>query len=132
MANPLALIGTLLEVAEDELGRTAQELARAIEVVGDDEVPAGYTAEFQAAASCPDPEERAAMLGAWVVCRQPFPRRNREIGYGFMRRLLAEADIPWPWPYEDPEVEAMLGRLESGAVGVPKFADWVRLRAATV
>ncbi|HEU5252317.1 MAG TPA: hypothetical protein VFU16_03195 [Solirubrobacterales bacterium] len=131
MANPLALIGVLLEVAEDELDGTAEELAKGIEVVGDDEVPPGYAADFEAAASCPDPEERAAMLGAWVICHQPFPRRNLEIGHGFMRRLLAEAEIPWPWPYDDPEVEAMLRRLEAGEIDVAKFADWARLRAAT-
>jgi hypothetical protein len=131
MADQLALIGDLLQLAETEIDGSAEELARAISVVGDDEMPADYAADFEAAASCADRLERAVMCGAWVIWHQPFPKRNREIGYKLMRLLLAEAQIPWPRPHENPEIERMLDKLEAREISVAKFVDWARLRVAT-
>jgi hypothetical protein len=77
-----------------------------------------------------DPAVEAAVYGALIICDQPFPENNREIGYEVMRQMLEEAGLPWPRP-DAAEIEAMLEALEAGRISVAEFADWVRLRVAT-
>lgn len=82
--------------------------------------------------SCPNPDEEAALRGAWIIRSRPFPGNNREIGYKVMRRMLEEAGCPWPRPYEDaPAIEAMMKALEAGSISEAKFVDWVCVRVAT-
>jgi len=112
--------GDLLVIAQDELGILAEVLLRKIQMGGLDQ---HYELR---------PVEAAAMAGAWIVRQQPFPDRNLEIGYRFMRLLLKETGAPWPRPEEDADrIRGMLRLLETGRISEARFAEWVCLRVAT-
>jgi len=112
--------GDLLVIAQDELGILAEVLLWKIQLIGLDQ-------NFELG-----PVEAAVMSGAWIVRQQPFPERNLEIGYRFMRLLLKEAGAPWPRPEEDADrIAGMLRLLETGRISEARFAEWVCLRVAT-
>jgi hypothetical protein len=120
MQRRLKLRGDLFVIAQSELGTLAEVLLRKIKLVG-------FDRNFELA-----PVEAAAMAGAWIVRQQPFPDRNLEIGYRFMRLLLKEAGAPWPRPEEDAErIRGMLRLLETGRISEARFGEWVCLRVAT-
>lgn len=111
--------GDLFVIAEDELGTPAERLLLEVRLDGME----GHEGLA--------PVEAAAMSGAWIICRKPFPDRNLEIGYRYMRLMLNEAKVPWPRPVEDAErIRAMLRLLESGAISEARFGEWVGLRVA--
>ncbi|HET7589248.1 MAG TPA: hypothetical protein VFK14_03540 [Solirubrobacterales bacterium] len=120
MQRQVELRGDLFVIAEDELGTLAEQLLREVRLdgfeVGDDLTLV----------------EAAALSGAWIIRHKPFPGRNREIGYRFMRLMLREARAPWPRPEEDADpITSMLRSLEAGLISEARFAEWVCLRVAT-
>jgi hypothetical protein len=120
MQRRAKLRGDLLMLAQDELGTPAEVLLRKTQLIGvedNDEL---------------EPVAAAAMSGAWVVRQRPFPRRNLEIGYRFMRLLLKEAGAPWPRPEEDADrIATMLRLLETEMISDARFGEWVGVRVAT-
>jgi hypothetical protein len=120
MQRLVKLRGDLLVIAQSELGIPAEVLLRKTQLVGLDQ-------NFDLR-----PVEAAAMAGAWIVRQQPFPERNLEIGYRFMRLLLKEAGATWPRPEEDADrIRGMLRLLETGRISEARFGEWVCLRVTT-
>jgi hypothetical protein len=127
MTSFVELIGDLLDLAEKKLGERAEWLLQTVSLSGLESMLAGLEAgEVQLSRV-----EQAAVCGAWVIRHQPFPKYNREIGYGFMRLLLKQAGVPWPRAQEDAQrIDARLQALEAGVTSEAKFVDWVCLRVA--
>ena len=120
MQRQVELRGDLLVVAQAELGIPTERLLREIRLDGIEEN------------DDLGPAEAIAMSTAWIVRHKPFPRRNLEIGYRFMRLMLKEAKVLWPRPEEEADrIERMLRLLEAGAISEEQFAEWVCLRVAT-
>jgi hypothetical protein len=121
MASTVELLSEVFVVAAEELNTSVEGLLwmaplAALEEVADDLGAA----------------EEAAFFGGWIIRHQPFPRRNRQIGYRCMRLMLKRAGVPWPRPRQDrKQIEAMIRRLEAGLISEAKFVDWVCLRVAT-
>jgi hypothetical protein len=112
--------GDLFVIAATELGISAERLLREIRLDGLEE------------SDGLGPVEAAACRGAWIILHQPFPRRNLEIGYRYMRLMLREAPARWPRPEEDADrIERMLRLLEAKLISEARFAEWVCLRVAT-
>jgi hypothetical protein len=125
----LALLGDLLLIAEEKLEVPAEQLLRTVPVLGGDSALATPFIAFEGVDPPPSPVEQAAMYGAWIACIRPFPELNREIGYRFMCTMLEEAEKPWPQlPDSVYAVEAMFEDLETEAITMVEFVDWVRLR----
>jgi hypothetical protein len=120
MQRRVKLCGDLFPIAEDELGTPAERLLREVRLDGiekSDDLP---------------PAEAAAGCGAWIIGRKPFPERNLEIGYRYMRLRLSEAGVSWPRPVEDAaRIRTMLRLLEAGSISEARFVEWVCLRVAT-
>ena len=120
MQRQLEERGDLLLIAEDELGTAVERLLREIRLDG-----LGQSEHL-------GPVAAAATSGAWIIRHKPFPRRNLEIGYRYMRLMLKEAKAPWPRPEEDADrIVTMLRALEAGSISEARFAEWVCLRVAT-
>lgn len=120
MPRRLRSCGDLFVIAEDELGTPAERLLPEVRLDGIEKF--GELA----------PVESAAMSGAWIICRKPFPGRNLEIGYRYMRLMLKEAEVLWPRPAEDAvRIRTMLRLLEAGLISEARFGEWVCLRVAT-
>ena len=120
MQDRVRLRGDLFVIAEDELGTPAERLLGEVRLDG-----IGMSGDLT-------PAEAAGMSGAWIICRKPFPERNLEIGYRYMRLMLREARVPWPRPTEDAaRIRPILQLLEAGSISQVEFVDWVRLRVAT-
>ncbi|HEX6602868.1 MAG TPA: hypothetical protein VF030_09530 [Solirubrobacterales bacterium] len=129
MSRPLALIGDLLLIAEEKLDVPAEELLRTVPVLGSDSALATPFIAFEEVDPPLSLVEQVAMYGAWIACKRPFPKLNREIGYRFMCAMLEEAEKPWPQsPDSVYAVESMFEDLETGAITVAEFVDWVCLR----
>jgi hypothetical protein len=128
MTNLVELIGDLLSLAEKKLGVPADQLLQTTPLSGLESL----LAAFEGDEGDPSPVEQAAVCGAWIIRRQPFPRRNREIGYAYMRLMLKQADVPWPQAQEDArQIEVRLQALEADLISEAKFVEWVCLRVAT-
>jgi hypothetical protein len=120
MQRQVGLRGDLFVIAEAELGTSVEQLLREIRVDGIDK------------SDDLSPVEAAARSGAWIIRQKPFPRRNVEIGYRYMRLMLKEANLRWPRPEEDADrISRMLRLLEAGSITETEFVDWVCLRVAT-
>jgi hypothetical protein len=119
MQRQVELRGDLFVIAENVLSTPAERLLRETRLDGleqNDHL---------------SPVEAAAMSGAWIIRHQPFPKRNREIGYRYMRLLLKRAKAKWPRPREEADrIAAMLRALEAGLISEARFAEWVCLRVA--
>ena len=132
MPSRIELHGDLIYIAQEELGAPAERLLQTIPVLATESILNEPMAEFEGADPYPDRTEEAALYGAWIICRRPFPKRNRQIGYRFMRLMLKRAEVPWPRAQEDSyEIAQMLRRLEEEEISVGKFVEWVCLRVAT-
>lgn len=120
MQRQVELRGDLFVIAENELGTPAERLLLETRLDGleqNDHL---------------SPVEVAATSSAWIIRHQPFPRRNREIGYRYMRLMLKHAKAPWPRPREEADrIASMLRALEAGSISKERFAEWVCLRVAT-
>jgi hypothetical protein len=120
MQRKVELAGDLLAIAEHELDSRGEQLLQEIRLEGIEE-------SFELGQA-----EAPAMLAAWIIRSKPFPDRNVEIGYRFMRLMLKEASLPWPRPEEDADrISGMLKALDAGLISETEFADWVCLRVAT-
>ena len=121
MTTPAELLTDVFAIAEEELDIPAKRLLRSVPLAALEEVGDDLSAV-----------ERAAFYGGWIIRHQPFPRRNREIGYRCMRLMLKQAEITWPRPQQDRKrIEDMIRRLEAGLISEAEFVDWVCLRVAT-
>jgi hypothetical protein len=131
MASPVELLGDLFAVAEEKFGVPVERLLRDVRLSGLESTLNELVAGMEEAEAHSSPVEEAATCGAWVIRQQPFPKYNREIGYGYMRLMLKHAGISWPRPQEDAhQIQAMLRALEAGLISEAKFVDWVCLRVA--
>ncbi|HEX2265696.1 MAG TPA: hypothetical protein VHH14_05380 [Solirubrobacterales bacterium] len=125
----MALLGDLLLIAGEKLEVPAEQLLRTVPLLGDDSALAAPFIAFEETDPPPSLAEQAAIYGAWIACNHPFPQYNREIGYRFMRAMLKEAEKPWPqFPEDAYVVEAMFESVETAAITVAEFVDWVCLR----
>jgi hypothetical protein len=121
MATLAELLTDLFSIAEEELDIPVERLLRSVPLAALEKV--GNELSLV---------ERAAFFGGWIIRHQPFPGRNREIGYRCMRLMLRQAGISWPRPQEDRKrIEDMIRRLEVGLISEAEFVDWVCLRVAT-
>lgn len=129
ISSHLALLGDLLLIAEEKLNIPAEQLLRRTPILSGDSALVAPLILFEEADPPLSVVEQAAMFGGWVAYNQPFPEDNREIGYRFMRAMLAEAEKPWPQPPEDAyAVETRFEELETGTITLVEFVDWVCLR----
>jgi hypothetical protein len=129
MPGQIALLGDLYSLAEKQLKISTEELLRMVPLFGHESALVQPFILFEEAAPPLSSSEQAAVFGAWIVRHQPFPRDNREIGFGFMLLMLEHAETPWlELPHDAFVIEEMLDALESGATSVAKFVDWVCLR----
>jgi len=129
MPGQIALLGDLYALAEKQLKISAEELLRVVPPFGHEAAIGQPFIIFEEADPPLSPSEQAAVFGAWIICHKPFPRDNREIGFGFMLLMLECVEKPWPeFPHDAFVVEELLDALESEATSVAKFVDWVCLR----
>lgn len=129
MTSQIALLGDLYSLAEKQLKMSTAELLEMVPVFGHEPSPVEPLFAFEKADPPLDEVEEAAVFGAWIIRRQPFPRDNREIGFRFMLLMLKNAGRPWlELPHDAFVVEEMLDALEAEAISLAKFADWVSLR----
>lgn len=114
------LCGALFVIAGGELNTSAEQLLREVRLDGFEQ-----NRDLSSV-------EAAAISGAWIIRHKPFPGRNTEVGYRYMRLMLREAEVSWPRPEEDADrIERMLRLLEAGSISEARFAEWVCLRVAT-
>lgn len=129
LSSQLALLGDLLLIAEKQLDVPAEQLLQTIPILSGDSALAAPFIAFEEADPPPSVVEQAAMYGGWIACNRPFPKDNREIGFRFMRAMLAEDGKPWPqFPEDAYVVEARFEEVETGAITLAELADWVCLR----
>ena len=129
VSSRLALLGDLLLIAEKQLDVPAERLLQTIPILSGNAALATPFIAFEAADPPLGMVEQAAAYGGWIACNKPFPRDNREIGYAFMRAMLAEAEKPWPqFPEDAYVVEARFEELESETITLAEFVDWACLR----
>lgn len=127
----MTLIGDLLLVAEAQLGTPAEELLHMTSLDSDPDL-GSLLSGLEDTDPPPSIVEVAAICGAWVVRKKPFPEDNSKIGYRFMCLLLDGAGQPWRMSQEDAfVVPPIFKALEEGAITDAEFVDWVRLRVAT-
>jgi hypothetical protein len=125
----LALLGDLLLIAEKQLEVPTEHLLRTVPLLAGESALASPFIAFEEADPPLTQVEEAAVFGAWIICRQPFPSDNREIGYRFMRLMLGEAEKPWPQTLDAVyAVETMVEALETRIITEAEFVDWVCLR----
>jgi len=125
----LALLGDLLLIAEKQLEVPTEELLRTVPLLSGESALASPFIAFEEADPPLSRIEEAAAFGAWIICRHPFPKENREIGYRFMRLMLAEAERPWPQSLDAVyAAETLVESLETRIVTEAEFVDWVCLR----
>ena len=120
MQRKVERAGNLLAIAKDELVTPGEQLIQRIRLdVIEESVDLGEV-------------EAAAMVAAWIIRHKPFPRRNLQIGYRYLRLMLKEAGVPWPRPEEDARrISGMLIALDAGLISEARFGEWVGLRVAT-
>lgn len=127
----LALLGDLLLIAEKQLEVPTEQLLQTVPLLAGEAALARPFIAFEDADPPLSQVEEAAVFAAWIVCQQPFPKDNREIGYRFMRVMLGEARKPWPQTLDAVyAVETMVESLETKIVTEAEFVDWVCLRVA--
>lgn len=129
MPSQIALLGDLYSLAEKQLKIPTAELLGMVPVFGHEPSLVEPLIAFEEADPPLSEVEEAAVFGAWIIRQKPFPRDNREIGFRFMLLMLENAEKPWlELPQDAFVVEEMLDALESEAISVAKFVDWVCLR----
>lgn len=121
---------TLLLIAEETLGVSADELEQTVCIFRAEASLAAPFARIYGSFLHPDPVERAAICAIRLIRNRPFPfANNRKVGYECMREMLVRSGCRWSPPMEDAEEAAeTLKRMESGAMTDAEFVDWVRSR----